>query len=92
AAPFAGWVVSVDAAPGQVIASSQLQPSVLLVLGAAGRYLARARVTADVASRIVPGSAVAVLVTGTRYQGVVRSVGLEPVTAGDGGGPLYAVD
>jgi multidrug efflux system membrane fusion protein len=90
-APFAAWVVAVDAEPGQVIASA-LQPPTLLVLGRAGRYLAQSRVSAEVAARFAPGTAVPVLASGSRYDGVVRSVGLEPVAAGSGGDPLYVLD
>ena len=89
-APFAAWVIAVESAPGQVIASV-MQPPTLLVLGAAGKYLARARVTASTAARTAPGATVQVTIADTSYPGVVRSVGLEPITPG-AGDPLYPLD
>jgi hypothetical protein len=74
------------------VIASALQPPTLLVLGRAGRYLAQSRVSAEVAARFAPGTAVPVLASGSRYDGVVRSVGLEPVAAGSGGDPLYVLD
>lgn len=77
AAPFDAWVIQRDAVVGQSVAAA-LQPPVLLVLGEAGAYLARARLDANTAQRLRKGARAVVRAAGNEYPGSVRSIALEP--------------
>ena len=48
--------------------------------------------TAELAAGLAPGARVRVVAGGRHYDGTVHAVGLEPAAAGDGGGPLYALE
>ncbi len=80
-APFDAWVIRRNAAPGQTVAS-ELQPPVLVVLGEAGRYLARAQLAPDRAALLRRGQSLGVTVADRRFTGRVKAIGLE---RGEGG-------
>jgi multidrug efflux system membrane fusion protein len=87
-APFDGWVLRRQVEPGQSIISTQ-QSQVLLVLAAAGRYVAQVRVEGKTIAGLEVGGTARVKVGGHSYDGKIRSVGLEPL--GDTAGVLYPV-
>jgi RND family efflux transporter MFP subunit len=88
-APFDAIVLSRQAEPGQAVAAG-LQPQPLVILAKAGEMLARAMLDANQAGRIKPGATASVGVSGKRYTGKVKNLGMEPVAGKDGA--TYAVD
>ena len=76
-APFDAWVIRRNAAIGQVV-SSVLQPPVLLVIGQADVYVARALVDAETAARISKGAESNVRVGTQSVSAKIRSIALEP--------------
>lgn len=88
-APFDGWVLERHAEPGQTVAS-RMTPPALLVVAAAGRYVARALVPGSQLSRFSVGQRLEVEVGDAVFAGTVRCIGLEPVAAKKG--PTYPVD
>lgn len=80
-APFDAWVLARSVEPGQSVVA-ELKPPTLLVLAAAGEYLARAEVAADDARTLKLGQAVTVSVAGRRYQGEIKAMALEPAANG----------
>jgi RND family efflux transporter MFP subunit len=78
-APFDGWVLRRQVEPGQSIISTQ-QASVLMVVAAADRYIARVQVGGDTVAHLNVGDSARVKVGGHSYDGKIRSVGLEPST------------
>ena len=88
-APFDAVVLLRQAEPGQAVAAG-LQPQMLLVVARAGEMLARAKLDAAQSGRVRVGQAATVGVSGTRYSGRVKAVGMDPVAAPDG--PFYLVD
>jgi len=76
-APFDAVVIKRNVSVGQSV-TSDLQPSVVFVLGESGRYLARAYVDATTATRVKRGESVSVVVAGRNFPGRVSNVGLEP--------------
>ena len=83
-APFDAWVLEVRAQPGQQVVN-KLESRPLVVLAAAGEYLARLRVPSTTADRLKLGQAVNVSVGGKTYSGKIQSFGLEPAGGkGDG--------
>lgn len=76
-APFDAWVLEVRVQPGQQVVSA-LEARPLVVLAAAGEYLARTRVSASALERLVPGTAATVTVAGRSYAGKVQALALEP--------------
>lgn len=83
-APFAGVIVAVDAAVGQVIVS-QLQSRPLVVLADDRRMMARTSVPAEQAEDVAQLSWVTVNVRGGTLEGGPPQVGLEPDGRGDDG-------
>ncbi len=76
-APFEARVLSRQAEPGQSVAA-ELKPPVLMVIAAAGEYLAQARVGVERASALKPGQAVTVTAGGKRYSAMLKAVAHEP--------------
>jgi len=76
-APFDAWVIKQNAIVGQV-SVGDLQPPVLMTLGEAGVYLARAQVDSATAGRLSKGAAARIMVGTESYSGTVRSIALEP--------------
>lgn len=84
-APFDAWVLEMRAQPGQSVVSA-LESRPLVVIAAAGEYLARLRVPAATVDRLKPGQPLNVTVGGKTYAGRVHSLALEPA-GGKGDGP-----
>lgn len=76
-APFDAWVLDVRAQAGQNVVNA-LEARPLVVLAAAGEYLAHLRVPAATVDRLKPGQAVSVSLGGKVYSGRVYSLALEP--------------
>lgn len=89
AAPFDAWVLTVHAQPGQTVVST-LEARPLVVLAAQGEYVANAWLAADALEKLKVGQSATVTVSGKRYQGRIKSIGLEPA-AEQGGDGKYAV-
>lgn len=90
-APFAGLVVRVDAAPGQVVVS-QLQSRPLVVLADDRQMFAVARVRADQIEPLAARPGLAVEVRGHRLEGGAAQIGVEPDRkSADGRASLYAL-
>ncbi len=87
-APFDAWVLAIHAQPGQTVVST-LEARPLVVLAAQGKYVAKAWVAADALEKLKVGQAATVTVSGKRYQGRIKAIGLEP--AAQGGDKKYAV-
>lgn len=77
AAPFDAWVLEVRAQAGQSVVNA-LEARPLIVLAAAGEYLARTRVSGSALERLTPGAAATVTVAGKSYAGKVHALALEP--------------
>ena len=76
-APFDAVVLSRQAEPGQAIAA-ELKPPVLLVIAAAGEYLAQARVPPGRVIGLKPGQAVSVVAGGKTYAAKIKAIAHEP--------------
>ena len=76
-APFDAWVLEVRAQPGQQVVN-KLESRPLVVLAAAGEYLARLRVPSATIDRLKLGQAVNVSVGGKRYAGRIHALTIEP--------------
>lgn len=72
-APFEARILARRAEVGQSLAAD-LQPPVVMVVVAAGEYLAQARVSSDRAATLKPGQSVEVRVAGKNYPASVRAV------------------
>lgn len=79
-APFDAVVLSRHTEPGQAVAA-ELTPPVLLVIAAAGEYLAQARVSAKRVAGLKVGQSLSVVVDGKTYTAQLKSLAHEP--AGD---------
>jgi len=77
-APFAAVVLERHAQPGQSVVT-RLQTVPLVTLAATTHYHATGSVSASDANQLASGQAVAVTVNGQRYNGILSSVGFEPV-------------
>lgn len=92
-APFDAYVLSRQVEAGQSIVA-ELNAPALLVLVAAGEYLAKAVVPVERATGLKSGQSLTVRVDNERFGGKVKSVGLEPVQSAsgkDGGYELHVV-
>ncbi len=76
-APFDAVVLSRHAEPGQSVAA-ELKPPVLLVIAAAGEYLAQARVAAERVAGLKVGQAVSVVAGGKSYAAKIKAIAHEP--------------
>jgi len=76
-APFDAVVLSRHAEPGQAIAAG-FKPPVLLVIAAAGEYLAQARVSAERVTGLRLGQAVSAAVGGKTYAAKIKAIAHEP--------------
>lgn len=76
-APFDAWVLEVRAQVGQNVVNA-LEARPLVVLAAAGEYVARTRVPGSTLERLAPGAPATVTVAGKNYAGKVHSLALEP--------------
>lgn len=76
-APFDAWVLEVRAQPGQQVVN-KLESRPLVVLAAAGEYLARLRVSSAIADRLKLGQAVNISVGGKNYAGRIHALAIEP--------------
>ncbi len=81
-APFDAVVVARQVEPGMSVAAG-LQTQTLLVLARAGEMIARLQLNAGQIDGLKVGQAVTVLAGGQSYAGKIKSLGLEPVKAGD---------
>jgi RND family efflux transporter MFP subunit len=86
-APFDGVVLARQVEPGQAVAS-QLQPQTLIVLARAGEMIARGSVSLAQMDKLEAGQTVTVEVASKRYQGKIKTLGLEP----QGGKGEYLVE
>jgi len=77
-APFDAVVLQRNAEVGQTVVS-QLKPEVLFILGSAGEMIARGLIAQSDLNGSLQGRSASVNVTGKRYEGKVRHVGLEPM-------------
>lgn len=89
-APFNGYVVKLMTQPGEVVVSS-LQAKPLVVVVAADRLIARARLTSEQLSGLSLGQAVEVGIAGQWIAAKISRLGMEPVAHSDVP-PLYEVD
>jgi RND family efflux transporter MFP subunit len=76
-APFDTVVLSRHTEPGQAVAA-ELNPPVLLVIAAAGEYLAQARVSAERVAGLKVGQALSVVVGGKTYAAQLKALAHEP--------------
>lgn len=76
-APFDAWVLEVRAQAGQNVVNA-LEARPLVVLAAAGEYLAQLRVPAATLDRLKIGQVANVTVGGKSYAGRIQSLALEP--------------
>jgi multidrug efflux system membrane fusion protein len=88
-APFDGLVLARHAQAGQTI-NNQLQVTPLVTLVATDPMLARGQVSEDRLAGLREGQNVEVRVGDARYEGTLRSLGLEPVEAG-ADSPTYGI-
>jgi RND family efflux transporter MFP subunit len=86
-APFDAVVLSRHAEPGQAIAA-ELKPPVLLVIAAAGEYIAQARVSAERVAGLKVGQALSVVAGGKTYTAQLKALAHEPA----GGKELYVLE
>ena len=86
-APFDAVVLSRQAEPGQAIAA-ELKPPVLLVIAAAGEYLAQARVSAERVTGLKLGQTLSVVAGGKTYAAKIKAIAHEPA----GGREPYVLD
>lgn len=86
-APFDAVVLSRHAEPGQAIAA-ELKPPVLLVIAAAGEYLAQARVSVERVSGLKVGQPLSVVAGGKTYAAKIKAIAHEPA----GGKDPYVLD
>ncbi len=75
--PFDAWVLEMRAQVGQNVVNA-LEARPLVVVAAAGEYIARTRVSGSVLERLAPGAAATVTVAGKSYPGKVHALALEP--------------
>lgn len=76
-APFDAVVLSRHAEPGQSVAA-EFTPPVLLVIAAAGEYLAQARVAADRVTGLTLGQGLSVVVGGKTYPAQLKALAHVP--------------
>ena len=76
-APFDAVVLSRQAEPGQSVAA-ELKPPVLLVIAAAGEYLAQAHVSAERVTGLKVGQAMPVVVAGKTYTAQLKALAHDP--------------
>jgi len=76
-APFDAQVLSRRIEVGQTV-SAELNPQTVMVIAAAGEYLAQARVAADRAAAVKPGQDVQVSVGGKSHPAKIRAVTYDP--------------
>ena len=81
-APFDAVVLSRHAEPGQSVAAD-FKPPVLLVIAAAGEYLAQARVTAARVTSLKVGQSLSVVAGGKTYSAKIRAIAHEPASGKD---------
>jgi len=75
-APYAAWVLSRQAQPGQTV-SADIKPPTLLVLASALEYLAVLRLSPERLANLKVGQAAEVTVAGKKYTGKIHSIGLD---------------
>lgn len=90
-APFDGVVLLRRAQPGQVVATD-LNPPILLVVAAAGEYIARARLAAERIAELKIGQVVSVQVLGEKFSAKVKNLGLEPLAQTGSAGVQYEIE
>lgn len=82
-APFAAVILERRAEPGQTVVT-RLQSVPLLTLAATKNYLALGMVSPLLAGKLASGQPAAVTVGGKKFNGIITSVGFEPVANGNG--------
>lgn len=76
-APFDAQVLSRRIEVGQVV-SAELNPPTVMIIAAAGEYLAQARIAADRAASVKPGQDVQVSVSGKSHPAKIRAITYDP--------------
>ena len=90
-APFDGVVLLRYAQPGQTVATD-LKPPILLVVAAAGEYIARTRLPAERIAGLKAGQVVSVQVQGEKFSAKVKNAGLEPLAQTSKADAQYEID
>jgi RND family efflux transporter MFP subunit len=86
-APFEARILNRRAETGQSV-TAELNPPVLLVIAAAGEYLAQARVASERVAGLRPGQAATVSAGGKQYPAQIRAIAHDP----SGGKDPYVLD
>ena len=86
-APFDAVVLSRHAEPGQSVAA-EFKPPVLLVIAAAGEYLAQARLATERVAGLKVGQALSVVAGGKNYAATIKALAHEPA----GGKEPYVIE
>lgn len=89
-APFNALVLERHAQVGQVIAA-KLKPETLFVVADADRMIARFKVTENQLGQLKLGQRVKVMLSTEQAEGVIKAIGLEPLSA-NSGSSVYPVD
>jgi RND family efflux transporter MFP subunit len=79
-APFDAQILSRRVEVGQTV-SAELNPPTVMVIAAAGEYLAQARLAADRAASVKPGQEVQVSVGGKSHPAKIRAVIYDPASS-----------
>lgn len=87
-APFNAIVISTDAVKGRVV-TSEITPTILVIVAEAKRMLARFFVATSKVNELVISQGAEVNVAGVNYQGKILNIALEPEQLKEG---YYAVD
>lgn len=88
-APFDAVVVLRQAEPGLSVVSG-LQPQMLLTLARSGEMVARMHLNSSQLDKLKTGQAVSVSVAGKSHAGMIRTLGLEPISVNEES--VYPVD
>ena len=88
-APFDAVVVVRQAEPGLSVAAG-LKPQMLLTLARSGEMIARMHLNSPQIDNLKPGQSVTVVIDGTNYPGMIKTLGLEPIETKEGS--VYPVD
>lgn len=88
-APFDGWVLDVRAHAGASV-NSMTEPQPLLVIAAAGEYVARLRLPAGASAPLKIGRSARVMIDTRQFEGAIETTALEPASR-DSGGARYEI-
>jgi len=88
-APFDAVVVLRQAEPGKSVVTG-LQPQMLLTLAKSGEMIARMKLSSPQIDKLKNGQTVIVNISGRKYSGKIKTLGLEPINISDES--VYLVD